>query len=243
VEQVLSSSPPPPVLETPKPTTTTTTTKKEVEDIPLTELHEAARDGELDTLMSLLLLEENKKEVNVRAGPDLWTPLHYASSQNHTACITALFMQGHANPSVFDIRSRPPVFLCTTEASRNAFRLARHDLGEDFATWTGVGPPTTMEELQSQKLKKKQKQKAKKQKQKQAKQQQQQQQQQQETTTTPPPPLPPATLQNLCDFCQKPVRKKDMFTRLEYKYCSTDCVQKHQRELRAAAAMSRFATK
>jgi hypothetical protein len=27
---------------------------------------------------------------------------------------------------------------------------------------------------------------------------------------------------------------------LDYNYCSTDCVQKHKRELTAAAAMARF---
>ena len=34
--------------------------------------------------------------------------------------------------------------------------------------------------------------------------------------------------------------RSQMFSRLEYVYCSTDCVRKHQRELMAAAAMARF---
>merc|ERR1712137_401660 len=49
---------------------------------------------------------------------------------------------------------------------------------------------------------------------------------------------------NVCDFCNKVCKgrngSKNMFQRLEYKYCSVDCVNKHKRELMAAAAMARF---
>jgi hypothetical protein len=47
---------------------------------------------------------------------------------------------------------------------------------------------------------------------------------------------------NACDFCQKVVRGKkrsQMFQRLEYAYCTTECVKGHQRELMAAAATRR----
>ena len=48
---------------------------------------------------------------------------------------------------------------------------------------------------------------------------------------------------NACDYCQKVCKGKirsRKFSRLEFVYCSTDCVRKHQRELTAAAAMARF---
>ena len=51
------------------------------------------------------------------------------------------------------------------------------------------------------------------------------------------------TAANACDHCQKVCKGKShsqMFSRLEFVYCSTDCVRKHQRELTAAAAMARF---
>jgi sRNA-binding protein len=54
---------------------------------------------------------------------------------------------------------------------------------------------------------------------------------------------PKPKAQNACDFCHKIVkgkRRSQMFQRLEYAYCSTDCVKKHQRELMAAAAVARF---
>ena len=219
-------------------------------EIPLTPLHEAARDGEYDTLISLLTENnDNIADVNIRAGEQLWTPLHYASEQNHTDCITALFMKGNADPSVTDIRSRPPVFLCTTESSRNAYRIARHQLGEEYASWTGVGPPTTLQQIQELKSKKKQKQKMKKQKRKKAQQQQkkeekienEEKQKEEEEKKATEPDL--RTLHNLCDFCKTPYRKRNMYSRLEYKYCSTECVKKHQRELMATAAMARLGMK
>jgi len=47
--------------------------------------------------------------------------------------------------------------------------------------------------------------------------------------------------ENACDFCGKECRRRrDMFERLTWIYCSTDCVKKHQRELSAAAALKRF---
>jgi hypothetical protein len=48
---------------------------------------------------------------------------------------------------------------------------------------------------------------------------------------------------NVCDFCQTVCsgrRRSQMLKRLDYSYCSSECVQKHKRELIAAAALSRF---
>ena len=55
--------------------------------------------------------------------------------------------------------------------------------------------------------------------------------------------VPVLSAVNACDYCQKVCKDKSrsqMFSRLEFVYCSTDCVRKHQRELTAAAAMARF---
>jgi hypothetical protein len=51
------------------------------------------------------------------------------------------------------------------------------------------------------------------------------------------------TATNVCDFCQKVAkgkRRSQMFQRLDYAYCSTECVKRHQRELAAAAAIARM---
>ena len=58
-----------------------------------------------------------------------------------------------------------------------------------------------------------------------------------------PKPLSATSNSNVCDFCQmivKGKRRSQMFHRLDYAYCSTECVKRHQRELMAAAATARL---
>merc|ERR1712157_202673 len=45
--------------------------------------------------------------------------------------------------------------------------------------------------------------------------------------------------QTKCDSCKKPITSSP-FKRLDYLYCSPECVSAHRRELQAEAAMKRF---
>ena len=49
---------------------------------------------------------------------------------------------------------------------------------------------------------------------------------------------------NACDGCGMPIpsRSAVVFTRLDFKYCSSKCVQDHRRALQAQAAERRFST-
>jgi len=50
-----------------------------------------------------------------------------------------------------------------------------------------------------------------------------------------------ATGERQCDLCGCEVRySKDLFRRDEWKYCKTECLQKHRREIMAKAAERRF---
>lgn len=134
----------------------------EFEDIPLTSLHEAARDLDTQHLLAPFNPEEGGRSTNidVRAGPKLMTPLHYAaasasSGQTPTAaaeCISILLLHHHADPSILDLHNRPPYYLSTNDAVRTAFRTARATLGEDMPySWDDdgarVGPPLTEADL------------------------------------------------------------------------------------------------
>lgn len=62
--------------------------------------------------------------------------------------MNALLVQGHANPCAIDARGRPPYFLASSDKNREAFRLARGTLGEDYCLWDDeakVGPALTEE--------------------------------------------------------------------------------------------------
>jgi hypothetical protein len=238
--------------------------------IPLTALHEAARDGNLSVILDILRKEDDLAFVDQPAGFDLMTPLHFAAESSASnvdpitaaACVSSLLLQGHADPCALDARLRLPYFLASHEKVRDAFRKSRAVLGEDFYDWekAKVGPPLAEEDIQLRKEKeaekkrrKKARQKEKNQKEKaeaaELEQQRQEEQERQkcvEDAKRARDSLQPKAMKsadNVCDFCQKECKGKkrlQMFKRLDYNYCSTDCVQKHKRELTAAAAMARF---
>ena len=234
-------------------------------EMPLTALHEALRDGEIDRAWALM--EENPEEVNLRAGDSLSTPLHFAASNTANVDIDrvsrlvyGLIIEGKADPSILDIRDRPPYYLAGHDKIRDAFRRARADLGEEYCDWdktAKVGPPITEEDVENKRMKeaekrkrKKARQKAVKAKEKEAAAQLKAEQEAEEAKKKEEIDakrirdgleLKPDGNSNSCDFCQKPGRRRaKMFTRLDYMYCSMECVNKHKRELMAKAALSRF---
>ena len=250
---------------------------------PFTPVHEAVMNGDLSRLLELLTeLDESEQQqvdetsnidqpakisldydVNTCGGPDNQTALHLAASStcsNATSLINALLIQGHANPCVIDARMRPPYFLANSDKHREAFRLARGSLGEDYCPWDdgAIGPALSEDDVQIKKakaLEKKRRQRAR-QKEKKAiekaeaeavatkeRAELEKKKQEEDAKRIRDGLKPKPKAQNACDFCHKIVkgkRRSQMFQRLEYAYCSTDCVKKHQRELTAAAAVARF---
>ena len=204
-------------------------------------------------------------DVDERSGKNEMTPLHYAASSADPSkaadCVSALLLIGHANPCVLDSHGRPPFFVACHDKIRDAFRIARSKLGEETWDWDQgkVGPPLSIDALRERKDKaaeKKRKQRAR-QKEKKAREkakaedserktkEAEEQKKREEDAKRKRAGLKPKTssAENICDFCQKVCkgkRRSQMFSRLEYIYCSTDCVKKHQRELSAAAAMARL---
>ena len=242
--------------------------KEEVVFAPLTPLHEAARDGNIEDLIALLSLDDEIDDLDTRVGPESMTPLHYAASASNdpdtaSKCVHTLLVQGHANPCIFDSRNRPPYFLAENENIRNAFRRARAELGEEKWKWTEsakVASPLSAEDLSrkkdkaaDKKRKQRQRQKERKAKEKadnadaerKTKEEEERKQRDEDAKRARAGLKPKQGGSSLnCDFCQIACkRKSQMFARLDYLYCSTDCVKKHQRELRAAAASARFNNK
>lgn len=237
-------------------------------EVSLTPLHEAVAAADIFRLTELLRLDDGDIDhtVDARAGESLQTPLHLAAalpdSELAAECVAALLLVGRANPCVVDDRNRPPYFVSGSDRAREAFRTARAELGEDHCDWDAgakVPSPLSQADVQRKKEKaaeKKRKQRAR-QKEKKAQQraeeearvrlerEEQEQMKAEEDARRERAGLRPktTTASNACDFCQKVCkgkRRSQMFSRLEYVYCGTDCVKKHQRELTAAAAMARL---
>jgi len=246
--------------------------KPKLHEIPLTPLHIAAKEGNLDQLQTLLESKSQDEDnlivphsdLNTAAGPQFMTPLHYATLSNIQAvqCVSFL-LQHHADPTRTDLHNRPPYYLSSNEPLRRVYRRARADLGEERWDWTAAKVDAALEEedLELKRRKRAEKKKRQKERQKEAKRkekeealnaerQQKEEQEKKEAEDKAKrvraglkPGKPGGDNGLVCDFCQAECkRKSQMFTRLDFKYCSTECVKKHQRELSAAAAMSRLSS-
>lgn len=237
---------------------------------PLTPLHEAVMEGDLSKVTDLLrALEQSENDheteqsydINTPGGEEYQTALHFASSSTHdnaAAILNALLIQGRANPCSIDSRGRPPYYLAASDKIREAFRLARGKLGEDYCAWDSakVGPALTSDDLEAKRLKALEKKKRQRARQKEKKKEEAEAaaklkaeeeekaaklKAEEDAKRARDGLQPKVGSGNACDFCMKLVKKKsNMFQRLQYYYCSTDCVKRHQRELAANAAAARF---
>ena len=63
------------------------------------------------------------------------TPLHLASSNSHPAIISALLQKLNADPTIPNSEGRPAFDLAGDSRTRDAFRVARHELGEGAWDW------------------------------------------------------------------------------------------------------------
>ncbi|KAI9793715.1 MAG: hypothetical protein M1816_007610 [Peltula sp. TS41687] len=71
------------------------------------------------------------------------TPLHLAASTNAPAVVHALLTKASADPTVLNGEGKPAFALAGDRATRDAFRVARHELGDERWDWAGVAgvPP------------------------------------------------------------------------------------------------------
>jgi hypothetical protein len=72
------------------------------------------------------------------------TPLHLAASVNSPVCVTALLLKSHADPTTANPLGKTPFDLAGDRATRDAFRLARHALGETAWPWDAAGVPPAL---------------------------------------------------------------------------------------------------
>ncbi|KAK1082452.1 hypothetical protein LTR33_003909 [Friedmanniomyces endolithicus] len=77
------------------------------------------------------------------------TPLHLAAASNSSACVIALLLKAGASPTVCNDDGTSAFDIAGDRATRDAFRLARSELGEDRWKWeaAGIPPPLTQVEV------------------------------------------------------------------------------------------------
>jgi hypothetical protein len=72
------------------------------------------------------------------------TLLHLSASTNSPALVLALLTKAQANPTVENGDSKTPYDIAGDTKTRDAFRVARHQLGEDAYDWSKSHIPTGM---------------------------------------------------------------------------------------------------
>ncbi|EEH10432.1 ankyrin repeat and zinc finger domain-containing protein [Histoplasma capsulatum G186AR] len=79
------------------------------------------------------------------------TPLHLAASSNSPAIVLALLTKCNSDPTILNGEGKPPFDLAGDRPTRDAFRVARHELGESKWDWDAahVPPPLSKTEAEN----------------------------------------------------------------------------------------------
>lgn len=78
------------------------------------------------------------------------TPLHLSASSNSPALVLALLLKAGADPSPLNGDSKPAFDLAGDRPTRDSFRIARHELGEEKWEWDAahIPPPLSKEDAE-----------------------------------------------------------------------------------------------
>ncbi|KAF2624805.1 ankyrin repeat and zinc finger domain-containing protein 1 [Macroventuria anomochaeta] len=79
------------------------------------------------------------------------TPLHLAASLNSAPVISALLTKAGADPTIMNDDARTPFTLAGDRATRDAFRVARSELGESAWDWEKAGIPAALTKAEADK--------------------------------------------------------------------------------------------
>lgn len=78
------------------------------------------------------------------------TPLHLAAASNSAACVSALLAKVGADPSIRNEDGKSAFEVAGDRATRDAFRLARSQLGEDRWPWDAAGVPVAISQADAE---------------------------------------------------------------------------------------------
>lgn len=78
-------------------------------------------------------------------------PLHLASSVNSSAVVLALLTKAGADPTLVNGEGKPAFDLAGHRATRDAFRVARSELGENAWDWSAAHVPPPLSKAEAEK--------------------------------------------------------------------------------------------
>lgn len=90
------------------------------------------------------------------------TPLHLAASTNSPTVVHSLLTKADANPTLLNGEGKPAFALAGDRATRDAFRVARHEVGEKKWDWTAAQVPQGLSRSEAEKREEREKKEAEK---------------------------------------------------------------------------------
>ena len=130
--------------------------EEEAANLHTTQLQALIRRSKASALISYL--ESNSLSPNfnfyppsTQANHHAPTPLHLASSINSTAVVLALLTRGGVDPSELNQEGKPAFDLAGDRGTRDAFRVARSELGEAKWNWNAAHIPAPLSKAEADK--------------------------------------------------------------------------------------------
>ncbi|KAK4192765.1 hypothetical protein QBC35DRAFT_549704 [Podospora australis] len=139
-----------------KPAAPRLTEEEEAAIFHTTQIQAIIRRSKLPALLSYFTT--NKLDANFRFQPadtqqnhHAPTALHLAASQNSAPLITGLITRANADPTLLSSEGKTPFDLAGDRATRDAFRVARAELGESAWDWEAARVPAALKKEEAEK--------------------------------------------------------------------------------------------
>ena len=200
------------------------------------------------------VLEGSESDLEVRPDPGTSrTALHVACGLQRADLVTCLLEAG-ANPAALDSHQRPPYFLASAKEVRDAFRVYRASPGAEAKwDWDAARVPEALtdEVLAKKKEKEREKKRRAREREKERKAEAAVEKAKAAAVAEKAAAAAAAAAAaeqeairqgSICDACSGAIKggPSGALRRLDFKYCSSACVQNHRRALQAEAAERRM---
>ena len=130
--------------------------EEEAASLHTTQLQAFIRRSKVPALLSYLVTNSLSPNFlfyppSAQANHHAPTPLHLASSINSPAVVLALLTKANADPSVVNTEGKPAFDLAGERGTRDAFRIARNELGEGKWDWNAAHIPAALSKAEADK--------------------------------------------------------------------------------------------
>ncbi len=147
VPEAAPEAAPKPAVNKAKPAAPKLTEEEETALLHTSQLQALIRRSKLPAVLAYLKNNDVSPDFHFQP-PDVNyhapTPLHLAASQNSATVVGGLLTRGGADPAVENGDGKPPFELAGDRATRDAFRVARRELGEGKWDWEAARVPAAM---------------------------------------------------------------------------------------------------